>query len=102
MPQSTFYCTLVLAAMMILRKGVWSKYGLLGVVSPLDDSDSEFEEPQPTKRPEQEDASCLFCKGLFSEDTNGEDWVQCATCQEWAHTECAGWERDVYLCDFCK
>ncbi len=52
--------------------------------------------------PEDEDAVCIFCEETFSKDTRGELWVQCMICQMWAHNDCAGCEKDVYICDFCK
>lgn len=52
--------------------------------------------------PDDDDAVCLFCEGFFSKDTKGELWVQCIACEMWAHNDCAGCEKDAYVCDFCK
>lgn len=49
-----------------------------------------------------DDAICLFCEERFSTDTRGEIWVMCAMCNCWAHDECAGAEKDTYICDFCS
>lgn len=68
---------------------------------PLDDGDSDPEIPQGDY-PGDKDASCMFCEGLFSEDSKGELWVMCFVCNMWAHSDCAGAEKDVYICDFCK
>ncbi|CAH1995707.1 unnamed protein product [Acanthoscelides obtectus] len=66
-----------------------------------DDSSSDIERPNG-HYPDDEDASCLFCNGMFSEDTRGEVWVKCFQCFMWAHSDCAGAEKDIYICDFCK
>lgn len=55
-----------------------------------------------TKTPDSDEAFCIFCNGNFLEDTRGEEWVQCLLCEEWAHTECAGYSSGSYVCDFCK
>lgn len=50
----------------------------------------------------EEEAECMFCFGLFSEDRAGEEWIQCSKCFKWAHTECANMDKkDTYICDFC-
>mgnify|MGYP005983864261 CR=1 FL=1 len=36
----------------------------------------------------EEDAECIFCCGLFSEDHFGEKWIKCAKCFTWAHLDC--------------
>ncbi|KAJ8935948.1 hypothetical protein NQ314_012570 [Rhamnusium bicolor] len=69
---------------------------------PADDN-SEYEEFRNTQTPPDDgDVSCLFCDGLFSSDTRGEIWVQCLMCDMWAHNDCAGAEKDEYVCDYCK
>ncbi|PSN56935.1 hypothetical protein C0J52_07430 [Blattella germanica] len=67
---------------------------------PLND-DSDFEMPTGDY-PKDKDASCLFCDGLFSEDSRGELWVMYMQCRMWAHSECAGADTEYYICDFCK
>ncbi|XP_049947721.1 uncharacterized protein LOC126456008 [Schistocerca serialis cubense] len=52
--------------------------------------------------PDVDDAVYLFCEGVFSKDAKGELWVQCIACEKWAHNECAGCEKDAYVCDYCK
>lgn len=49
-----------------------------------------------------DDAWCMFCDRKFSEDSKGELWVMCAMCSLWAHVDCAGADKDVYICDFCR
>lgn len=49
----------------------------------------------------EEDAICIFCETPYSEDVRGEEWVKCHSCYKWAHVECAGCEREEYICDFC-
>ncbi|KAF5274613.1 hypothetical protein FQA39_LY07225 [Lamprigera yunnana] len=50
----------------------------------------------------EDDAECLFCFRKFSEDRKGELWVQCITCGSWSHVDCAGVEKDIWICDFCR
>ena len=52
------------------------------------------------KKPDDLDATCIFCEVRFSEDRKGELWVQCLMCNLWCHV--AGAERDDYVCDFCR
>lgn len=68
------------------------------------DSDEDFDPfiDNGKQQPDTEDASCLFCDSKFSADSRGELWVQCVICCLWAHNECAGAEKDVYICDFCR
>lgn len=61
--------------------------------------DSSDEDPDPTA---QENAACLYCDGLFSEDACGELWVQCVSCSRWAHEDCSGVEKDIFVCEFCS
>lgn len=68
----------------------------------LDDNLSDLETPPGNFKPGDDDASCLFCEGKFSSDVRGELWVMCLVCRLWAHSECAGAEKDAYVCDFCK
>lgn len=58
--------------------------------------------PGITPSQNHEDAECIFCSGKFSEDSSGELWIMCLMCNLWAHTECAGAEKDNYICDFCR
>ncbi|KAI4455497.1 hypothetical protein MML48_9g00014898 [Holotrichia oblita] len=50
----------------------------------------------------EEEADCMFCSGVFSDDHAGEQWIQCSKCFKWAHCDCANIGRkDTYICDFC-
>lgn len=71
---------------------------------PSEDSSSEDIDERQTKSvtPDGTDAECLFCESLFSEDHSGEVWVQCVMCNHWAHSLCAGADKDLYVCDFCR
>lgn len=68
----------------------------------IDSGESVMETEIGVKNPGDDDAVCLFCNSCFSEDKHGELWVQCLKCEMWAHNECAGCEKDYYVCDFCK
>ncbi|XP_055905960.1 uncharacterized protein LOC129950162 [Eupeodes corollae] len=57
-------------------------------------------DPNPD-RSNQEDAKCLYCLSLFSEDKGGETWVQCVVCTMWAHEDCSGNEKMKFICEFC-
>lgn len=68
----------------------------------LYDSSSNDDEEFPVYDRPSEEAECLFCSGLYSADTRGEIWIQCARCELWAHELCADTPKDVYICDFCR
>lgn len=53
-------------------------------------------------KPSEKDATCIFCCQKYSDDHCGEIWIQCQSCGLRAHNECAGCEREYYICDFCK
>lgn len=63
-------------------------------------NDSTDESPD---RSQNQNGKCLYCNGLFSEDVHGENWIQCASCRQWAHEECAGIEDmvDFFVCELC-
>lgn len=64
---------------------------------------SKFEVlPGSTPSQDAQDPECIFCSEKFSHDTEGQLWVMCLMCNLWAHTECAGAEKDVYICDYCR
>ena len=48
------------------------------------------------------DLECMFCKQLKSEQTSDEKWIQCCSCDLWAHEMCAGYDDGEYVCDYCK
>lgn len=62
-------------------------------------SDDELSVPEV---PENNDAVCMFCERLYSQDTNREEWIQCLSCECWAHSECTSSEKDIYICDYCQ
>lgn len=68
----------------------------------LFDSDSETDALIGFVAPDSEDAECIFCHMLYSNDTQGETWIKCLMCGLWAHIDCAGAEFDTWICDFCK
>jgi hypothetical protein len=37
---------------------------------------------------DEADVIRLYCAGLFFEDHDGEEWVQCQKCLKWGHTLC--------------
>nr|CAH7729978.1 unnamed protein product [Callosobruchus chinensis] len=49
-----------------------------------------------TRRPSTEDSECFYCNGKFTEDQKGEEWVQCFVCENWVHSECAGYDFGCY------
>lgn len=57
--------------------------------------------PQGDK-PGDDNTACIFCDGLFSDEVRGEVWIRCYKYGDWAHSECAAMEKDVFICDFCK
>lgn len=42
---------------------------------------------------------CLVC-GEFGK--NGELWIRCVTCQNWAHKACTNFQKGIYICDYCS
>lgn len=64
--------------------------------------ESPFDLPIGEPQPDEKDAACIFCDEKFSSNVRGELWVQCLMCSLWAHNECAGAEREEYVCDFCR
>ena len=51
---------------------------------------------------EEDDTFCLVCMEPFSNSKAREKWVQCATCEMWAHDACAGQGPYVYICHNCE
>lgn len=51
---------------------------------------------------DNDDAECIYCAGLFSDDHNGEDWIRCCKCTKWAHTTCADTMNARFVCDRCQ
>ena len=44
---------------------------------------------------------CLYCSERFNESMQGEEWIRCDACKEWAHMECAGPCSGDFICEFC-
>lgn len=38
--------------------------------------------------------------GLFTDDVTGKTQIQRYKCGSWVHSECAGMEKEVRICDF--
>lgn len=60
-------------------------------------SSSSDEDSQP-------ETACLYCNDLFSNSKSEEGWIQCCSCKNWCHEECAGVDSDdcdQFKCDFC-
>ena len=53
---------------------------------------------------EADDASCIYCKDLYSRSKAGEVWLKCMKCSLWAHNECAGLSKRAknFICELCK
>jgi len=49
------------------------------------------------------DVICIYCSGLHSESADEVEWIKCATCDDWAHTDCAVAENDYqkFTWDLC-
>lgn len=50
---------------------------------------------------ESDDCFCLLCGALYSEDTSGNDWVQCIVCHQWAQTGCIKSDFTSFTCPHC-
>jgi hypothetical protein len=50
---------------------------------------------------QDEEADCICCTGLLSQDMTGEKWVQCVKCSRSAHEYCAEKISVHYTCDLC-
>lgn len=42
---------------------------------------------------------CLACGEAYSESLSGEEWVQCHSCQGWAHAKCTS--SAIFVCIIC-
>jgi hypothetical protein len=49
---------------------------------------------------QSEDVICTYCTGKFSDDVQGEMWVQSVMCEDWCHEEYAGAHKDKCICDY--
>ena len=54
-----------------------------------------------SKDKSRDDCECLYCCELFS--VTGGQWMQCTSCQKWAHIECVGisYSSKTFQCDVC-
>lgn len=78
----------------ILNKEVKSKK-LTSLVTPKDKQ--SFNESE-------KDCNCIYCRENFCTSKEGEEWIMCVLCGEWAHEACAGVEGvdETFVCDFCN
>ncbi|KAJ8866986.1 hypothetical protein PR048_032848 [Dryococelus australis] len=60
--------------------------------SSVHDDSSDIEVEHSGITPDNDDAGFIFSETKYSEDTQNEWWIQCAICQLWYHSECAGYE----------
>ncbi|KAJ8894165.1 hypothetical protein PR048_006775, partial [Dryococelus australis] len=69
--------------------------------SSSDESDDVFNIVSDSSGEEDNDAVCLFCGCVFSDDKHGEQWIQCTVCYRWAHEHCSA--TDVhFVCPQCR
>ncbi|KAF5283192.1 hypothetical protein FQA39_LY17384 [Lamprigera yunnana] len=64
-------------------------------------SDNDIEDTDDDVDENEEDAECLYCNGLFSQDTRGDKWIRCSLCFRWCHDECAGSDKKAFVCEIC-
>ncbi|KAF5299759.1 hypothetical protein FQA39_LY11429 [Lamprigera yunnana] len=64
-------------------------------------SDNDIEDTDDDVDENEEDAECLYCNGLFSQDTRGDKWIRCSLCFRWCHEECAGSDKKAFVCEIC-
>ena len=51
---------------------------------------------------EDDNVPCLYCSGRFNESRQGEEWIRCNMCNEWAHEDCADLCDADFTCNLCK
>lgn len=51
---------------------------------------------------EEDDYFCLVCTESYSDSLPGEEWVQCTSCQDWAHIRCTSGVSAIYVCMNCE
>lgn len=56
---------------------------------------------QTENKYEFSDCECLICGVLYSEDTTGNEWVQCLICNNWAQDGCIKGESTLFTCPEC-
>ncbi|KAF5299184.1 hypothetical protein FQA39_LY02357 [Lamprigera yunnana] len=64
-------------------------------------SDNDIEDTDDDVDENEEDAECLYCNGLFSQDTRGDKWIRCSLCFRWCHEECAESDKKAFVCEIC-
>ncbi|KAJ8869313.1 hypothetical protein PR048_030887 [Dryococelus australis] len=65
--------------------------------SSSDESDEVFNIVSDSCGEEDNDAECLFCGCVFSDDKHGEQWIQCTVCYRWAHEHCGSTDLHFLL-----
>ncbi|KAF5295304.1 hypothetical protein FQA39_LY13169 [Lamprigera yunnana] len=63
-------------------------------------SDNDIEDTDDDVDENEEDAECLYCNGLFSQDTRGDKWIRCSLCFRWCHEECAESDKKAFVARF--
>jgi hypothetical protein len=51
---------------------------------------------------QENDALCIYCSEPYGNSVEGEGWIQCSRCPQWAHDACAGIDEnawDDFICD---
>lgn len=53
---------------------------------------------------EEAEEECLVCNEKYGCSKAGEEWIQCSSCNRWAHEACSdvGSKSVEYVCDFCS
>ncbi|KAJ4445693.1 hypothetical protein ANN_12378 [Periplaneta americana] len=73
------------------------------ILPPPSTSAKSSKRGRPKGKAEKMTPKCIYCDGKFSEDTQGEVWIQCISCHDWCHEECASSEnKDQFVCDICN
>ncbi|KAJ8959025.1 hypothetical protein NQ318_022279 [Aromia moschata] len=62
-------------------------------------SNSDPKEAKCQKK--NKDIFCPLCKEQFVEHPT-EEWIQCASCEEWWHEQCTAYEHGTFICDICE
>jgi len=97
---------IVLSRMLFLVLQKWRKRRVFRDPTPYDnplvsDADLVIHFDVYSTEEEGQDADCVFCTGLFSEDHHGEEEIRCAKYFRWEHTLCAGMRED-FICEPCQ
>lgn len=58
----------------------------------------DYNNPTPVSSKDKTDVDCIVCGESYEEN-----WIQCKTCEGWAHELCAEIDDPLfYYCDYCK